>query len=818
MNNAVAGLVMVVLVSGVVFSFMNLDEFDSNITGLAIGDNLSYDNLTAFIIADVDTGVSPLTVNFNGSLSGGPNAIQSYEWAFGDGQPNEFGITVEHTFTSPGTYLVTLLVTDDTDATDTDNISISVIANSHEILIQLDFDGNEYDSSGNELTTQVINPPLTYDSGVINQSAVFDGGSVDTSPYVSVSHDNSLDLLDEITIAYWAKKTDRDLGETIVIKSDVYWSAVGSNLFENYLFNSSDERVDLDVFGDIYNTDWHHFAVTYDGSLVKSYIDGTFIDQIPFQGPLSRQISNDVYVGGGPYTNTFGGLIDDFRIYNVALNDGAISELASASVCGDGEIGIGEMCDDNNTVDADGCSSTCQIEGLVTYWTFDEGNGTSVADSSINGYDGTASNMNWESADCHLGSCGLFPGSNAKVEMSSFNVVGDEISIFAWIKPNSFSINDARIISKADGTSGDDHTWMLSTRSEGGMRLRFRLKTEGETQTHVCGFLTLGEWQHIGAVYDGNSVVLYVNGISCTPISGGSQTGTIDQEDKFVWIGNNPPGTDDKTFDGLIDEVRIYDRALSLSEISDLSEVTCGNGELDTGETCDPPNATCSASYGEICEYCSDMCQTTIVDGGYCGDNSCDNNETFSTCSADCDMPELNFGVGDRWFQRRDPTNDMLPAPHIFDPDNIASWSEIRSKSDYFRIIHSELSENVNQVILQQISNTLKSSNVLIQEVSGGFTIDGCNRVNNNYNRCINFGDNPPPNSSDCEDWWDEVGRYSADIWFEDLEEFWDAGGDIAIVDLDRPFSRVTAKWCQSVLYISPKTSRSTLSSDELNK
>ena len=168
----------------------------------------------------------------------------------------------------------------------------------------------------------------------------------------------------------------------------------------------------------------------------------------------------------------------------------------------------------------------------------------------MSGYDGMAINMGWELANCHEGACGSFPGSNAQVEIPSFNIVGNEITLAAWINPSSFGISDARILSKAVGTAGDDHTFMLSTLNSGGTKLRFRLKTGGSTQTHVCTDqdLVVDEWQHVAAVYDGTGVTVYVNGIACTLDSGGIQSGMITSADVPVWIGNNPSGG--KTFDG----------------------------------------------------------------------------------------------------------------------------------------------------------------------------------------------------------------------------------------------------------------------------
>ena len=80
------------------------------------------DNQQPVAVAEADqtTGPSPLTVNFNGIESTEPDFQPlTYSWDFGDGHAGE-GPTVTHQYSIPGTYLVTLLATDDHGAVDHD--------------------------------------------------------------------------------------------------------------------------------------------------------------------------------------------------------------------------------------------------------------------------------------------------------------------------------------------------------------------------------------------------------------------------------------------------------------------------------------------------------------------------------------------------------------------------------------------------------------------------------------------------------------------------------------------------------------------------
>jgi hypothetical protein len=110
---------------------------------------------------------------------------------------------------------------------------------------------------------------------------------------------------------------------------------------------------------------------------------------------------------------------------------------------------------------------------------------------------------------------------------------------------------------------------MLSTiKSNGATRLRFRLMTNGSTTTLFGsgGVLTSGTWIHVAAVYDGAQMRLYQDGVE---VGNTSKTGNIDQNAVAVWIGRNPDGK--RPFDGRIDEVYIYDQALTAAEIQVLA-------------------------------------------------------------------------------------------------------------------------------------------------------------------------------------------------------------------------------------------------------
>ena len=134
-------------------------------------------------------------------------------------------------------------------------------------------------------------------------------------------------------------------------------------------------------------------------------------------------------------------------------------------------------------------------------------------------------------------------------------------------------------------------------------QLRFRLKTKGTTSTLVTGYgeITTGQWYHIAAVYYGSNMSIYKNGVQAASTA---KTGSISNGNASVALGNQPLNAGSRAFDGLLDEVCLYDKALSAAEISYIMTNGCvssGNPTPTNTSTATPtntplPNATATAS------------------------------------------------------------------------------------------------------------------------------------------------------------------------------------------------------------------------------
>ena len=181
-----------------------------------------------------------------------------------------------------------------------------------------------------------------------------------------------------------------------------------------------------------------------------------------------------------------------------------------------------------------------------------------MTDASGNGNTGTINGAT-RIAGGKYGGALSFNGSSNRVQINDSNSLDltTGMTLEAWVMPTASQSGWRTVIQK------EVDTYFLDASSNSARRPATG-GTYGSTVTWIAGPNTIpvNSWTHLASTYDGANIRLYVNG---TQVATVARTGSIAVSALPVWIGgNNPYG---EYFNGVIDEVRIYNRALSVAEI-----------------------------------------------------------------------------------------------------------------------------------------------------------------------------------------------------------------------------------------------------------
>ncbi|HUX35523.1 MAG TPA: LamG domain-containing protein, partial [Candidatus Paceibacterota bacterium] len=219
--------------------------------------------------------------------------------------------------------------------------------------------------------------------------------------------------------------------------------------------------------------------------------------------------------------------------------------------------------------------------GLVGYWKFDEGQGTSTQDSSGNGNTGTWNGtLGSQWATGEVGGAGQFNGSNDWVNAGNGADLNptSAMTISTWVKFTN--LNRETIASKWGASGNSDYSWLLFANMWSSGEVNFLTSSDGTGYTNArssAGAVATGVWYYIAGVYSGanTTATLYINGAFA-----GSSTApsSLKVSTTSLSIGaDHDNGVGEpayRLFNGLIDDVRIYNRALSAAEIMSLYNAT----------------------------------------------------------------------------------------------------------------------------------------------------------------------------------------------------------------------------------------------------
>jgi parallel beta-helix repeat protein len=329
------------------------------------------------------------SVDFNASDSMScSSGIKSYDWSFGDGGIAS-GAQVSYVFNKAGVYKVQLTVTNQEGKSDSSEKTIVVSpASVPGLHLYLNCNDNLTDLSGKNNNAQWVDGNGAYAQGV-NGQALSMNGTVD-SPYAIVDNSSTLDgFSNGITFSVWAKKGSVSGNGNLLSKHVAYYLYIGSNGFSGYIFNSTGTRLNFSAtISSTSVTDWHNYAVSYNGSQVQLYFDGQPIGSAySFSGPLAVS-THDLYIGRDPWGSSFSGNIDDIYIFSRGLDASQIKDLYDKSLGNGAAVLYGDISGDSALSAYDAALAARIAVGLDAYPTGDNLTKADVSgDKQVTAYD-----------------------------------------------------------------------------------------------------------------------------------------------------------------------------------------------------------------------------------------------------------------------------------------------------------------------------------------------------------------------------------------------------------------------------------------------
>ncbi|HEU4333782.1 MAG TPA: LamG-like jellyroll fold domain-containing protein, partial [Candidatus Eisenbacteria bacterium] len=212
------------------------------------------------------------------------------------------------------------------------------------------------------------------------------------------------------------------------------------------------------------------------------------------------------------------------------------------------------------------------------HWRFDDGTGTIALDSSGGGSAGTLVNGPvWTTG--RIGGALSFDGVNDVVVVndpgstSALDLRAD-FTMGAWVRfvslPATGGASFPRILQKSASASTAGSYYLAARTDSPAPRLSLRLRFGGATYTlDGSNALATGRWYHVAAVKQGTTVRLYLDGVQDGPTHA-VPAGAPDANNDPLHVGEAPSNSDG-ALSGSVDDARLYDRALSASEVAALA-------------------------------------------------------------------------------------------------------------------------------------------------------------------------------------------------------------------------------------------------------
>lgn len=390
------------------------------------------------------------------------------------------------------------------------------------------------DSSGNG-NDGAWNGDTTSTAGKFASGTTYDG----TGDYLNMGDVASLEPTTEITVSAWFKSSGNTVYKRLVSKGVstrgyeliMYPDILSGRIEFNLGINGAE--IDISSTGSpaLNDNNWHLATGTWDGQVVKVYVDGILYNTRNASGTLTHT-SDPFNIGSNSNgSNLHSGSIDEARVYNRALSPAEVQALYEWA------------------------------PGPVGYWKMDEGSGTTTKDHSGNGLTGTLNSTRWNIGK--FGNTAQFVGpantSYIRVTDTSLLDITSSFSITSWIYSTDLSGFRDIFTKTPSGNSGNYYFETTGTELICGFHDG---TTWRDITTSGLGLQTR-TWYHTACIFDdtSNTLTIYVNGKSILSTSGFTQSPSVNNSDLQIGDGYGEP------FIGYIDEVKLYNYARSSNQI-----------------------------------------------------------------------------------------------------------------------------------------------------------------------------------------------------------------------------------------------------------
>lgn len=395
-------------------------------------------------------------------------------------------------------------------------------------------EGNALDSKGTNNGTATI-APFDFAPGKFGQSFFPKGGNalIPDAPSLQPA---------ALTVQAWVKSVAPGNYRYIVAKSRgaggvsyaLYTGSQGGLMFFVNLADGGGTMLSPSAPSQVWDGTWHLVTGSFDGSFVRIYVDGlevgtgtavTVANGIDYTTPKQLVFADYQAPGGLSFT----GLIDDIQLYSRALTAEEIKSYYAGT-------------------------------NLVSWW-----RGETNADDSIGSNNGVLT-----------GNAGY---ANSRVTGQAFNTTDGTVEIpdSASLQPANLTI-EALVSGRTVGTNkflisksatASASSYAFTTGPNGGLVFSVNLSGSGLTASPSApASIWNADFHHIAGTYDGQTVRLYLDGKEVgngTPGSGTIQYSTAQNSGNLIF--GNFAGDVSNNFAGVIDEVKLYNTALSAAEV-----------------------------------------------------------------------------------------------------------------------------------------------------------------------------------------------------------------------------------------------------------